>query len=32
MNQGFLHAPSNLYNVDSDGDVVVVLGSRCTTV
>lgn len=32
MNEGLLHEPSALYDMDGDGEVLVSAGSRCTTV
>lgn len=32
MNQGLVREPSDLYDVDADGELVIVPSSRCTTV
>jgi hypothetical protein len=32
MNEGLLHEPSELFDMNGDGDILVILGSRCTSV
>jgi prepilin-type N-terminal cleavage/methylation domain-containing protein len=31
-NEGFLHEPSGLYDMNGNGDILIAPGSRCTTV